>query len=82
MNPNQTTRTPRRGPSACACDRNGRRQPGGRENCLCTEQPIALATAYVKDQPFGPIYSAVEARCRGTLFPDLDMPYGAGGRRR
>ena len=59
------------------------RMPGaGRENCLCDAQPISLAMAYVKDQPFGPVSEAAEAWKNGTLFPALRMPYGTGGKRR
>lgn len=51
------------------------------ENCLCEEQPISLAMAYVKRQKFGKVYGAEDALSHGTLFPDLYMPY-EGGRRR
>lgn len=54
----------------------------GNENCLCDSQPISLAMAYVKDQPFGAVYSASEALNNGTLFPDLNKPYCIGGKRR
>ena len=52
------------------------------ENCLCANQPISLAMAYVKSQPFGEVYSASEALRCGTLFPDLSKPYCIGGRKR
>lgn len=44
--------------------------------------PETLAMAYIKDQPFGEVYSMGDALCRGTLFPDLDKPYCTGGRKR
>ena len=52
------------------------------DNCLCDGQPISLAMAYVKVQPFGGLYEPCEGLKNGTLFADLNMPYCAGGRRR
>lgn len=52
------------------------------ENCLCTNQPISLAMAYVKDQPFCALYSPQDALKHGTLFTELYMPYCMGGGRR
>ena len=47
-------------------------------DCLCTSQPVSLAMAYVKDQSFGKVYDAREALGRGTLFPELYMPFSGG----
>ena len=52
------------------------------ENCFCDGQPISLAMAYVKPQPFGEVYGACEGWRNGTLFPSLVMPYCIGGKRR
>lgn len=52
------------------------------ENCLCDGQPISLAMAYVKPQPFGEVFGACEGWHNGTLFPALVMPYCMGGKRR
>lgn len=57
-------------------------QPQQHPNCLCDGQPIALAMAYVKPQPFGEVYSACDGWKNGTLFPDLNKPYCIGGKRR
>lgn len=51
-------------------------------NCLCDGQPISLAMAYVKPQVFGEVYAACDGWKSGTLFPDLNMPYCIGGKRR
>lgn len=34
-----------------------------------------LAHAYVPFQRLGEIYDCKKALCRGTIFPQLDMPY-------
>lgn len=38
-----------------------------------------LAMAFVNVQPLDTVYSLSEAFRRGTLFPDLDKPFLAGG---
>ncbi len=38
--------------------------------------PIGMA--YVPVQQWGETYTAEEALCRGTLFPELDFPFGGG----
>ena len=63
---------------SCGACRN-QPAPVPQGNCGIAE---TLAMAYIKDQPFGEVYSMSEALCRGTLFPDLDKPYCAGGKRR
>ena len=52
------------------------------DNCLCTNQPIALAMSYVKKQSLGNIYPLFEGWRNGTIFPELNLPYCAGGHRR
>lgn len=75
-------RYPRRG--ACGCGHNmSRNMPMTTDDaCLCSNQPISLAMSYVKKQPFGELYSPCEGWRRGTIFPDLDKPFCAGGNRR
>ena len=46
------------------------------ENCT----DMALAMAYVRSQPFENIYSCAEGFRRGTIFADLDLPYGGDSR--
>ena len=41
-----------------------------------------LAMAYVPFQQWGETYSDDEALSRGTLFPELDLPFSKGGRDR
>lgn len=36
---------------------------------------LRLARVYVPIQQFGAVYSPMQALRRGTLFPDLDIPY-------
>ena len=36
----------------------------------------ALAMAYVPKQRWNTIYEAEKAICRGTAFPELDLPFG------
>ena len=38
--------------------------------------PIGMA--YVPVQQWGDTYSPEEALCRGTLFPEIDYPFGGG----
>ncbi len=52
------------------------------DNCLCDSQPISLAMAYVPKQQLGELYSPCEGLKNGTMFPCLNKPYCAGGRRR
>ena len=48
-------------------------------HCLCDSQPLSLAMAYVKIQPFGDPLSAEQGWKNGSLFPSLLLPYCAGG---
>jgi hypothetical protein len=52
------------------------------DNCLCVDQPIALAMSYVKKQSLGNLYPLFEGLRNGTIFPELNLPYCAGGSRR
>lgn len=36
---------------------------------------LPLAIAYVPRQHFGEVYPYREALCKGTLFPELDLPF-------
>ena len=38
-------------------------------------QELPLAMAYVPIQSWGDIYPPARALCRGTLFPQLDLPF-------
>ena len=80
----RTMRYSRRGAAPASAPQQSipRPMPHENPNCLCDGQPIALAMAYVKPQPFGEVYSACEGWKNGTLFPDLNKPYGMGGKRR
>jgi len=40
---------------------------------------LPLAMAYVPWQVWGETYDAQRAFCRGTIFPQLDLPFGYGG---
>ncbi len=80
---NRNDRYPRRGMPSCRGTRPVAAPAADeRDHCLCDGQPIALAMAYVKDQPFGALYSPAEALRYGTLFPELNKPYCIGGRMR
>lgn len=37
-----------------------------------------LAMAYVPFQQWGKVYDEDDALCRGTLFPELDLPFKGG----
>lgn len=56
--------------------------PVGNANCLCDSQPVSLAMAYVKDQPFEGLYSPAEGLRYGTIFDGMNKPYCDGGGRR
>lgn len=42
-------------------------------------QNTPLAMAYVPYQEWGEVYDEDSAFSRGTLFPELDLPFEAGG---
>jgi hypothetical protein len=52
------------------------------DNCLCVDQPIAYAMSYVKKQKMNSLYPLFEGWRNGTIFPELNLPYCAGGNRR
>ncbi len=71
--------------NGCGCGRSGER--GGedvmpRDKCGADREAtencpgMALAMAYVRSQPFENLYSCAEGFRRGTIFADLDLPYG------
>ena len=78
----ERNRYPRRGQS-CQMPRQERQVPDApSDNCLCVSQPISLGISYTKKQVIGQLYSPCEGWRIGTIFPDLDKPYCAGGNRR
>ncbi len=78
----ERNRYPRRGAYGCGHNMSNNMPMSPDDACLCSNQPISLATSYVKKQPFGELYSPCEGWRRGTIFPDLDKPFCAGGNRR
>jgi len=40
---------------------------------------LPLAMAYVPWQCWGKTYEPADALCRGTIFPELDLPFLGGG---
>ena len=40
---------------------------------------LPLAMAYVPWQSWTETYDSARALCRGTIFPQLDLPFGFGG---
>ena len=42
-------------------------------------EDMVVAMAYVPWQQWGNVYTVEEAYSKGTLFPDLDKPFLAGG---
>ena len=78
----ERNRYPRRGQS-CPMPRQEHHIPDApSDNCLCVSQPISLGISYIKKQTFGQLYSSCDGWRIGTIFPDLDKPYCAGGMRR
>ena len=57
------------GASCGQCDSDTMGCGGKKEN-------MVLAMAYVPDQIFRALYSPHDAIARGTLFEELDLPYG------
>ena len=43
------------------------------------QNDFALAMAYVKVQGWGQTYEPATALKRGTVFPELDLPFCCGG---
>ena len=48
----------------------------GTDACGGKKENMVLAMAYVPDQIFRKLYSPHDAIARGTLFEELDLPYG------
>ena len=55
-----------------SCTANEARNQAKR-SCL---EGLPLAMAYVPKQRWSTIYEAEKAICRGTAFPELDLPFG------
>lgn len=51
---------------------NNNRIPSDLQNCI---NKLPLAMAYVPMQQFGEMYAPDVALERGTLFPELDLPF-------
>lgn len=77
-NNNNTPTTPERPSCGCRCGqvRPSVTIPSDSMQTACTSR---VGYAYVPVQTFNDIYSPAEALCRGTLFPELDMPFGMYG---
>ncbi len=58
-------------PTPCDCQQN----TVARTSC----EDMVVAMAYVPWQTFGTVFTPEEAFCHGTLFPELDKPFLAGG---
>ncbi|MBQ8253933.1 MAG: spore coat associated protein CotJA [Clostridia bacterium] len=78
----ERNRYPRRGQSCPMPRQENRAVDSPSDNCLCVSQPISLGISYTKKQTFGKLYSPCDGWRIGTIFPDLDKPYCAGGMRR
>ncbi len=74
---NYSSRPPVRRPrpmAACPCP------APAPESCPATEPvPGLLAISSIPMQTFGETYAPEVALCRGTIFPELDLPYCGGG---
>ncbi len=46
------------------------------EGCGGVREPMVLAMAYVLSQPFENLYTPGDALKAGTVFMDLNLPYG------
>lgn len=61
----------------CGCTASvGEGRRGATDGELRGCEGMALAMAYVRSQPFENIYSSAEGWRRGTIFADLDLPFG------
>lgn len=56
--------------------------PKNGEYCVCTDQPISLAMAYIPVQEFKDVLAPCEGLMNGTIFGELIKPVCAGGCRR
>ena len=62
--------------------RNEGMLPRNGEYCVCTDQPVSLAMAYIPIQEFKEPLSALKGLENGTVFAELIKPYCSGGCRR
>ena len=62
-------------PAACGCETPS--EQTSREACLCN---MSLAMSYVLMQGWAQTYEPAVALSRGTIFPELDLPFLAAGR--
>ena len=62
-------------PAACGCETPT--EQTSREACLCN---MSLAMSYVLMQSWAQTYEPAVALTRGTIFPELDLPFLAAGR--
>ena len=53
-------------------------RPGNSGDVSRFPKNTPLAMAYVPFQQWGNVYDDAEALDKGTLFPDLDFPFGGG----
>lgn len=53
-------------------------RPGNSGDISRFPKNTPLAMAYVPFQQWGKVYDDAEALDKGTLFPDLDFPFGGG----
>lgn len=53
-------------------------RPGNSGDISRFPKNTPLAMAYVPFQQWGNVYDDAEALDKGTLFPDLDFPFGGG----
>ncbi len=62
-------------PALCGCQMPS--EQTSREACLCN---MSLAMSYVLMQCWSQTYEPAVALARGTIFPELDLPFLAAGR--
>lgn len=53
-------------------------RPGNTGDISRFPKNTPLAMAYVPFQQWGQVYDDSEALCKGTLFPELDLPFTGG----
>lgn len=49
-----------------------------KDDCTCLEQ-LPLAYSYTPMQELGSLYDSAEALKNGTVFPELNLPFGVYG---
>lgn len=59
-------------PPSCCCPKPSRCP----RPVACGLSELPLGMAYVPMQVWGTTYTPEQALCRGTLFPQLDLPWG------